>query len=107
MRTFVPYRTCWSLLLAALAIRLRNKPTYDKLRVLIINKDVCTLLARKNGNENPIWSWNDSDMEASKRGRLVDVANLTYRTLTKRFYILHKTILAFNFNLNCFQWYHL
>ena len=60
MRTFVPDRTCWSLLLTALAIRLRNKPTYDNLRVLIINKDVCKLLARKNGNENLIWSWSDS-----------------------------------------------
>ena len=59
MRTFVPDRTCWSLLLTALAIRLRHKPTYDKLRVLIINKDVRKLLTRKNGNENPIWSWNN------------------------------------------------
>ena len=57
MRTFVPDRTCWSLLLTALVIRLRYKPTYDKIRVLIINKDVRKLLARKNGNENPIWSW--------------------------------------------------
>ena len=61
MRTFVPDRTCWSLLLTALAIRLRYKPTYDKLRVLIINKDVRKSLARKNGNENPILSWNDSN----------------------------------------------
>ena len=61
MRTFVPDRTCWSLLLTALAIRLRNKPMYNTLRVLIINKDVRKSLARKNGNENPIWSWNDSD----------------------------------------------
>ena len=53
MRTFVPDRTCWSLLLTTLAIRLRNKPTYDKLQVLIINKDVRKLLARKNGNEIP------------------------------------------------------
>ena len=60
MRKFVPDRTCWSLLLTALAIRLINKATYDKLQVLIINKDVRKLLARKNGNENPIWSWNDS-----------------------------------------------
>ena len=60
MRTFVPDRTCWSLLLTELAIRLRNKPTYNKLRVLIINKDVRKSLACKNGNENPIWSWNDS-----------------------------------------------
>ena len=60
MRIFVPYRTCWSLLLTALAIRLKNKLTYDKLRVLIINKDVRKSLARKNGNENPIWSWKDS-----------------------------------------------
>ena len=54
MRTFVTDHTCWLLLLTALAIRLRNKPTYDKLRVLIINKDVHKLLARKNGNENPL-----------------------------------------------------
>ena len=60
MRTFVPDRTCWSLLLTALAIRLRYKPKYNKLRVLIINKDVSKSLARKNGNESPIWSWNDS-----------------------------------------------
>ena len=60
MRTFVPDHTWWSLLLTALAIRLRNKPTYDKLRVLIINKDIRKSLTRKNGNENPIWSWNDS-----------------------------------------------
>ena len=63
MRTFVPDRTCWSLLLTALAIRLRYKPTYNKLRVLIINKDVRKSLARKNGNENPIWSWNDSSLK--------------------------------------------
>ena len=62
MRTIVPDRTCWSILLKALEIRLKNKPTYDKLRVLIINKDVRKLLARKNGNENPIWSWNNSEM---------------------------------------------
>ena len=54
MRTFVPDRTCWSLVLTALAIRLRNKPTSDEIRVLIINKDVRKLLARTNGNENPI-----------------------------------------------------
>ena len=40
MRTFLPDHMCWSLLLMALAIRLRYKPTNDKLRVLIINKDV-------------------------------------------------------------------
>ena len=34
--------------------------TYNKLRVLIINKDVRKSLARKNVNESPIWSWNDS-----------------------------------------------
>ena len=60
MRTFVPDHMCWSLLLTAMEIRLRNKPTYDKLQVLIINKDVRKLLAHKNENENPIWSWNDS-----------------------------------------------
>ena len=60
MRKFVPDSTCWSLLLTALAIIWRNKPTYDKLQVLIINKDVRKLLAHKNENENPIWSWNDS-----------------------------------------------
>ena len=27
----------------------------------MINKDVRKYLARKKGNENPIWSWNDSD----------------------------------------------
>ena len=59
MCKFVPDCTCWSLLSTALAIRLRNKPTYDKLRVLKINKDVRKSLARKNGNENPIWSWNN------------------------------------------------
>ena len=62
MRTFVPDRTCWSLLLTALAIILRYKLTYDKLQVLIINKDVRKSLARKNGNEIPIWSWNDSTL---------------------------------------------
>ena len=60
MRTFVPDRTCQSLLLMALASRFKNKTTYNKLQVLIINKDVRKSLARKNGNENPIWSWNDS-----------------------------------------------
>ena len=60
MRTFITDRTCWSLLLTELAIILRYKPIYDKLRVLIINKDVRKSLARKNGNENPVWSWNDS-----------------------------------------------
>ena len=62
MRTFVPDRTCWSLLLTALAIILRYKPTYDKLRVLISNKDIRKSLAHKNGNESPIWSWNDSPL---------------------------------------------
>ena len=65
MRTFVPDSECWSLLLTTLEIRLRNKPTYDKLPVLIINKDVSKSLARKNGNENPIWSWNNSVARAS------------------------------------------
>ena len=60
MRTFVPDRTCCSLLLTILSIRLRNKPTYDKLQVLTINKDVRKSLARKNGNKSPIWNWNDS-----------------------------------------------
>ena len=60
MRTFVPDCTCWSLLLTALAIRLRYKPTYDKLRVLIINKNERKPLARTNGNESPIWIWNNS-----------------------------------------------
>ena len=69
MHTFVPDRTCCSLLLTALEIRLRNKPTYNKLQVLIINKDVRKLLARKNGNENPIWSWNDST--ATERLRVI------------------------------------
>ena len=71
MHTFVPDCTCWSLLLTALAIRLRNKPTYNKLRVLIINKDVRKSLARKNGNENLIWSWNDSP----KRLKVTDEAS--------------------------------
>ena len=38
-------------------------PTYrrvKKLEVLIINKDVHKSLAHKNGNDNPIWSWNIS-----------------------------------------------
>ena len=39
---------------------------YDKLRVLIINKDVRKSLARKNGNESPIWSWNDSPGKSHK-----------------------------------------
>ena len=67
MSTFVPYRTCWSLLLTELAIRLRNKPTYDKLQVLIINKDVRKPLAHKNGNDNPIWSWNDSHIHTFQK----------------------------------------
>ena len=67
MRTFVPDHTCWSLLLTALAIILRYKPTYDKLRVLIINKDVRKSLARKNENESPIWSWNDCIPKERKR----------------------------------------
>ena len=36
-------------------------PTYrrvKKLQVLMINKDVRKYLARKNGNEILIWSWN-------------------------------------------------
>ena len=32
-----------------------------KLRDLISNKDERKLLARRNGNNNPIWSWNDSE----------------------------------------------
>ena len=47
MRTFVPDRTCLSLLIITLAIRLRNIPTYDKLRVLIINEDVRKSLEMK------------------------------------------------------------
>ena len=38
-------------------------PTYrikKTLRVILINKYVRKYLARKKGNENPIWSWNDS-----------------------------------------------
>ena len=31
-----------------------------KLRALIFNKDERKSLARKNGNENPTWIWNDS-----------------------------------------------
>ena len=34
-----------------------------KKRVLIINKDERKSLAHKNGNENPIWSWNDSPIQ--------------------------------------------
>ena len=47
-----------------MAIRLRYKPTYDRLQVLIINIDVRKLLARKNANGNPIWSWNESWLTA-------------------------------------------
>ena len=35
-------------------------PKSLKIRVLIINIDERKLLAHKNGNENPIWSWNNS-----------------------------------------------
>ena len=38
-------------------------PTYrrvKKIRVIIINKNVRKSLARKNGNDNPIRSWNES-----------------------------------------------
>ena len=38
-------------------------PTYGrvkKLQIIMINKDVRKYLARKKGNENPIWNWNDS-----------------------------------------------
>ena len=41
-------------------------PTYrrvKKLRVLIINKDVRKSLQRKNGDENLIWTWNDSYLQ--------------------------------------------
>ena len=31
-----------------------------KLRAIIFNKDERKSLALKNGNESPIWSWNDS-----------------------------------------------
>ena len=34
-----------------------------KLQVLMINKDVRKSLARKKGNENPIWSWNNSPIK--------------------------------------------
>ena len=30
-----------------------------KLLVLMINKDVCKYLARKDGNESLIWSWSN------------------------------------------------
>ena len=78
MRTFVPDRTCWLLLLTELAIRLRNKPTYNKLRVLIINKDVRKSLACKNGNENPIWSWNDSGVK-SMVASILEHSSIVYR----------------------------
>ena len=31
-----------------------------KIRLIIINKDEQKSLTHKNGNDNPIWSWNDS-----------------------------------------------
>ena len=37
-------------------------PTYrriKKLQVLVINKELCKSLARKNGNEILIWIWNN------------------------------------------------
>ena len=33
----------------------------------MINKDVRKSLAHKNGDENPIWSWNDSGMMVSEQ----------------------------------------
>ena len=49
-------------------------PTYrgvKKLQVLITNKDVRKPLGRKNGNDNPIWSWNNSPVIT--KGRKVTV----------------------------------
>ena len=48
-----------TLILLMYPLRTREK----KIRALIFNKDERKLLARKNGNENPIWSWNDSNIE--------------------------------------------
>ena len=39
-----------------------------KIRALIFNKDECKSLAHKNGNENPIWSWNDSPPKSDSKG---------------------------------------
>ena len=41
-----------------------------KLLVLIINKDECKSLAHKNGNENPIWIWNDSPIKINGEGAI-------------------------------------
>ena len=44
-------------------------PTYSrvkKLQVLVINKDAGKSLSRKKGNNNPIWSWNDSYEKLNK-----------------------------------------
>ena len=86
MRTFVPDRTCWSLLLISLAIRLRNKPMYDKVRVVIINKDIYKSLARKNGNENPIWSWNDSITEYSIFGSFIHCDFISSKSVLYSFF---------------------
>ena len=47
-----------------------------KLQVIIINKDERKLLARNNGNENPIWIWNESyacEVQVSYLSSFVDL----------------------------------
>ena len=55
------YQTNCTITLSMYPLRTREL----KLRFLIINKDEHKLLARKNGNENPIWSWNYSGATVS------------------------------------------
>ena len=46
-----------------------------KLRDLIFNKDKRKFLAHKNGNENPIWSWNES-VETSETFEIINLTRL-------------------------------
>ena len=54
-----------------------------KLRALIINKDERKSLARKNGNENPIWSWNDSIRSTS-----LPASGTSRAPITTRFWLI-------------------
>ena len=60
----------WKIFWYQLYTNLRMYPYVQeskKIQALIINKDERKSLARKNGNENPIWSWNDSTTSTKKK----------------------------------------
>ena len=49
-----------------------------------MNKDECKLLARKNGNENTIWRWNDSHTKWLELGALIELCRQLPRETNKK-----------------------